>query len=88
MFFNSAGLVAFGAAQRGGEKELEELLQTGEERQTVFFTNPWGIHFAHSSTIRCIKRSMEAYSEIKHSPFSRLVNKLYFQRSTIFIGGL
>lgn len=67
LFFSSGGLLLglCSGLMRGSRKQSEELL---ERRVThCLFTYPWGIHFPNSLSIRCIKRSMAAYSEIKHN---------------------
>lgn len=69
-FESSVGLVTFVAWRRRGSRiQLEELLETGEERKVspCPFTYPLGLRSPTPLSIRCIKRSMVAHCEIKYN---------------------
>ena len=61
-----------------------------QERRAVhaIFTYPWGIHFPGSLGIRCIKRSMAAYSEMKHNSSRRVGKQEALSEKCIFYLGV
>lgn len=58
-----------------------------QERRVAhcIFTYPWGIHFPGSLGIRCIKRSMAAYSEIKHNTSRQAGKQAVFSERNAFL---
>lgn len=84
LFFSSAGRVCFWSRAESGREPAGRSWRSSRRQDAgvthSIFTYPWGIHFPGSLSIRCIKRSMATYSEIKHNSSGQAGKQAVFRK--------
>lgn len=75
----------WGIAEGGCRRRQKAVRGAAGDRRGArsLFTYPWGIHFPDSLSIRCIKRSMAACSEIKHNSSRQAGKQAVFSEKCI-----